>query len=1077
MGYKITVSAFLEWLKSIEEAWGKVSAQVQQVIAKLRKNLKIDEGDLRKMLSEKVNQRLYISLIDKVGGTIKETVWSSHQHDGVGYIFAVLKVAVDPDERVWTQRSSAFLELPEILATEHRYLEQAFLTWIQVATEVIYSTRYKAEDVRKHLGTFLRHYPDLIATIDQMWQGSSKDYVVLAQIFVQLKKEVAEATIRMSQAKQYRWGQATARDKTDDHARRTPRGNGNSQGQWGTGRRGSSSDAEKEPKKEGSRQRSASEPDIKAAKKQGKGKGKGKGNSRQCYQYAETGTCDYGDECRFEHDVPTVEPERQGQGGRGSNSTSQNTSSGGTVRLATADEDDQQQAEPVYVDEDPAEPSWVRMLRNEMFAQRNEMAELRGRWLELRSSCSNPNHNNNPAQPGRVVRALRTMAHNRGYTKPVGPAVDPKNTLDKPGGIPLKGGHDELGWKVVCRKPKSKKGKHQVVHGTYHAPKVLLDRPPNPNPNHPLTLKAKSIKPKQAPSFQHQLRNELAAEREIQGLEKRARKGPIVDGGSNVCITAGRERNLLENIRSAPKIKIEGIAGSVEHSGEVGDRKVGPIQILNSIIVKEAKESVVDYETLWNNGVTGLVVTPDSQVMLFENKQLELVKDGENYRLPTSLATLKMKDIEVELAELQAKEATEARRKRRYQAHQRRGHRPRAPPGTCESCDAGAGTARDGHKLASGFPELKDGEWSLSGDFVEVKFQSASGNTCLFNLCNQDGLGATVACKTHKASELEVVIEECLRLMRLRAQISPDQELKIRRFHTDATKSVKADVEKYWRTRGVLQTQTEGYDSNANARLERRNRSVLECARVCMLDATGLRNTYQEIWDVAMEYADEIINNQPSAGEKSPIEKSGGKNLDFDTAMEVFGCEAVVFKPKIHRNGKMDVVRKQCIWVGRSRKILGGHRVMPVIWDPEAAEWRIEALEDVKKAEVHCGVFPLRTRQAIGGSPTDFETFVDSLAVDAVSRYVYEAQEIVDHRSVEGDIEYKVHWKNYAKRDATWEPSAYLSDYGAFDLVAKYNDKLVAAGHRQPGGKPSGKRKGSVRYAYDMLAPAVQPRR
>ncbi len=80
--------------------------------------------------------------------------------------------------------------------------------------------------------------------------------------------------------------------------------------------------------------------------------------------------------------------------------------------------------------------------------------------------------------------------------------------------------------------------------------------------------------------------------------------------------------------------------------------------------------------------------------------------------------------------------------------------------------------------------------------------------------------------------------------------------------------------------------------------------------------------------------------------------------------MEVFGCEAVVFKPKIHHNGKMNIVRKQCIWVGRSRKILGGHRVMPVIWDPEAAEWRIEALEDVKKAEVHCGVFPLRTRQA-----------------------------------------------------------------------------------------------------------------
>ena len=39
---------------------------------------------------------------------------------------------------------------------------------------------------------------------------------------------------------------------------------------------------------------------------------------------------------------------------------------------------------------------------------------------------------------------------------------------------------------------------------------------------------------------------------------------------------------------------------------------------------------------------------------------------------------------------------------------------------------------------------------------------------------------------------------------------------------------------------------------------------------------------------VAMEYADEIINNQPSAGEKSPIEKSGGRDLDFD--MYSYGC-------------------------------------------------------------------------------------------------------------------------------------------------------------------------------------------
>ncbi len=67
----------------------------------------------------------------------------------------------------------------------------------------------------------------------------------------------------------------------------------------------------------------------------------------------------------------------------------------------------------------------------------------------------------------------------------------------------------------------------------------------------------------------------------------------------------------------------------------------------------------------------------------------------------------------------------------------------------------------------------------------------------------------------------------------------------------------------------------------------------------------------------------------------------------------------------------------------------------------------------------------------------------------------------------------KVHWKNDAKRDATWEPSAYLSDYGAFDLVAKYTDKLEAAAHRQPGGKPHGTRKGSVKYAGASRAAAT----
>ena len=63
----------------------------------------------------------------------------------------------------------------------------------RLVTEVIYTTRFTAESVKENLGQFLRHFPDLIAAVEKIWQGSTKDYGVLQQIFVQLKKEVAEA--------------------------------------------------------------------------------------------------------------------------------------------------------------------------------------------------------------------------------------------------------------------------------------------------------------------------------------------------------------------------------------------------------------------------------------------------------------------------------------------------------------------------------------------------------------------------------------------------------------------------------------------------------------------------------------------------------------------------------------------------------------------------------------------------------------------------------------------------------------------------------------------------------------------
>ena len=130
--------------------------------------------------------------------------------------------------------------------------------------------------------------------------------------------------------------------------------------------------------------------------------------------------------------------------------------------------------------------------------------------------------------------------------------------------------------------------------------------------------------------------------------------------------------------------------------------------------------------------------------------------------------------------------------------------------------------------------------------------------------------------------------------------------------------------------------------------------------------------------------------------------------------IEVFGCEARHFTVKeskrigTKRDGKFDSRARQCIWVGQSRKILGGHRVIPVTWNPDTAEWELGRMEDVKKVITRSDVFPLRTRQQQGSSHLDFEKFVDSMSPQAVPRQVYEAQSMLDHRKVGVDTEYKI---------------------------------------------------------------------
>ena len=192
----------------------------------------------------------------------------SHHQDGIGYLLAVMKVAVEPDDKEWSERSHAFCKIPEILASQYQYLSTAFKFWLKEATEVMYSKRFTAEAVLQNLGEFLRHYPDILVMVNKTWNGSNQDYSNLEDIIVVLKQEVEKATIRMSTASKYKWGKELTVDDTVE-------GKGQDDKDKEKAKRTEFTDEEREKWK--------------------------KKNPGDCWNFNQKGSCHFGEKCRFQH--------------------------------------------------------------------------------------------------------------------------------------------------------------------------------------------------------------------------------------------------------------------------------------------------------------------------------------------------------------------------------------------------------------------------------------------------------------------------------------------------------------------------------------------------------------------------------------------------------------------------------------------------------------------------------------------------------------------------------------------------------------------------------------------------------
>ena len=97
--------------------------------------------------------------------------------------------------------------------------------------------------------------------------------------------------------------------------------------------------------------------------------------------------------------------------------------------------------------------------------------------------------------------------------------------------------------------------------------------------------------------------------------------------------------------------------------------------------------------------------------------------------------------------------------------------------------------------------------------------------------------------------------------------------------------------------------------------------------------------------------------------------------------------------------------------------------------------WKIQPAQDAKSATIFNGNFTLRKVSSKNQSGQGLKEFVDRMPQPAEAREVHEIKEIINHRIRGDDTEYNVWWQGYNKKDATWEQSDYVANYGGIKAI------------------------------------------
>jgi len=136
---------------------------------------------------------------------------------------------------------------------------------------------------------------------------------------------------------------------------------------------------------------------------------------------------------------------------------------------------------------------------------------------------------------------------------------------------------------------------------------------------------------------------------------------------------------------------------------------------------------------------------------------------------------------------------------------------------------------------------------------------------------------------------------------------------KIKIFRSDNGREyINEQFTEYFNRTGIITERTAPYCAEQNGRIERENRSVVECARTMLIDA----NLPEALWAEAVSTSVYILNRRPSKVKDNvtPFEKFTGKKVTLKH-MRKFGAEAYVHIPKSART-KFDSKAEKVVFIG-----------------------------------------------------------------------------------------------------------------------------------------------------------------